>query len=102
MPFNILGMWFRGLLAIAIVAAALFCLRRWYVDSHVEVATPVAAAPAPAKVDTDRARIDEQNPPARGTAEVRTRRVFRFDPGWNRQTGYLAAAIALLAWACAG
>ncbi len=28
--------------------------------------------------------------------------MFRFDPGWNRATGELAAAVALLAWALAG
>ncbi len=34
------------------------------------------------------------------TAEVR--REFRFEPGWNRVTGELAAMVALLAWALAG
>ena len=36
------------------------------------------------------------------TAAVAKRRVFRFEPGMNRETAYLAAAIALLAWATVG
>ena len=33
---------------------------------------------------------------------VPTRRIFRFDPGWNRPTLELAAALAFLTWATAG
>jgi len=36
------------------------------------------------------------------TAAGPGRRVFRFDPGWNRQTAYLASGLALLAWAVVG
>lgn len=30
MPFNILGMWFRGLVAVGILAAGVYFLREWY------------------------------------------------------------------------
>jgi hypothetical protein len=30
MPFQILGIWFRGLLSIAILAGGIYLLQRWY------------------------------------------------------------------------
>ncbi len=89
MPFNILGIWFRGLLAIAILGGGIYFLQRWYDDSHVLV--PVSR---PVAVDSPH---DE-----RKIEIIPERRVFRFDPGWNKPTGALAAAIALLAWATVG
>ena len=41
MPFNILGMWFRGLLSVAILAGGIYLLYRWYDDSYVVERTPV-------------------------------------------------------------
>ncbi len=35
MPFNILGIWLRGLLALAIPILAVLCLKWWYDDSRV-------------------------------------------------------------------
>jgi len=94
LPFNILGMWFRGLLSIAILAGGIELLRRWYDDSNVieRVSRPVAGA------------VDDVRGGRGGAVErvVTVRRVFRFEPGWNRPTAELAAAIALLAWATAG
>jgi pimeloyl-ACP methyl ester carboxylesterase len=89
MPFNILGMWFRGLLSVAILVGGVYSLTRWYDDSHVVeyITTPVSSS-----LRDDVARSDE----------VAIRRVFRFDPGWNRPTAELAAAVALLAWATLG
>src|SRR4051812_49052632 len=100
MPFNILGMWFRGLLSIAILGGCGYLLHRWYEDSHVVERTPVTVA-------TDEVRAEDVPPgverrPA-STVVTRTgRRVFRFDPGWNRPTLELAAALALLVWATGG
>ena len=37
MPFNILGIWFRGLLAVAIIAGGVYLLKRWYDESQVIV-----------------------------------------------------------------
>ena len=55
MPFNILGMWFRGLLSIAILAGGIYLLYRWYDDSHVVEQTPVPVA-------TDKVRADDLPP----------------------------------------
>lgn len=89
-PFNILGIWFRGLLSIAILAGGIYFLRRWYDDCHV-----VEAVSRPPAIVTP-----HENGPA--TEVVAAQRVFRFRPGWNRPTGELTAALALLLWAMAG
>jgi pimeloyl-ACP methyl ester carboxylesterase len=94
MPFNILGLWFRGLLAVVILGGGIYLLYRWYDDSHVieRITAPVAADEAPAG-DAE---------PGDDRRSASARRVFRFDPGWNQPTAELAAALALLAWATAG
>ena len=98
MPFNILGMWFRGLLAVAILAGGGYLLYRWYDDSHVVERTPIAVTSDGTRAG-DRPSDGDRRPASTTNA---ARRVFRFDPGWNRPTLELTAAIALLAWATAG
>ncbi|MGE3818905.1 MAG: alpha/beta fold hydrolase [Isosphaeraceae bacterium] len=100
MPFNLLGMWFRGLFSIAILAGGIYLVSRWYDDSHVveRIAVPGAM---------DEAREDDHPPgerrhPASATVAVTSRRTFRFEPGWNRPTLELSAALALLVWATLG
>lgn len=95
MPFNILGIWFRGLLAIAIIAGGIYLLSRWYDESHVTVSAP---ASPPATVPA----TDNDPREARPTVAVPAERVFRFDPGMNRETALLAGALALLTWATLG
>src|SRR6476620_6163218 len=100
MPFNILGMWFRGLLSIAILAGGIYLLYRWYDDSHIVEQTPVPVVTD--KVRTDDLPHDEVRRPASTTVTVPGRRIFRFDPGWNTPTLELSAALALLIWATCG
>jgi hypothetical protein len=100
MPFNILGMWFRGLLSIAILAGGIYLLYRWYDDSHVVEQTRVA-------VSTDEVRAKDVAPgmerrPASTIVTVPGHRVFRVDPGWNRPTMELAVALSLLVGAAGG
>ena len=105
MPFNILGIWLRGLLSIAILAGGIYLLKRWYDESQVvEVvqATPVAAESTRDVVAIDRDREGQPAPARADVATVPGRRVFRFEPGWNRATALLAGAVALLAWASVG
>ncbi len=95
MPVNILGMWFRGLLAIAIIAGGIYLAKRWYDESHVVV--PVGTnAPVEGPV------LDDQQVDVEAPAMPPARSVFRFEPGVNRETGYLVAAIALLSLAALG
>src|SRR4051812_15900038 len=100
MPFNILGMWFRGLLSIAILAGGIYLLYRWYDDSHVVERTPFPVASEGVRADD--LPPGEERRPASATVTVSGRRVFRFDPGWNMPTLELSAALALLAWATCG
>lgn len=97
MPFNILGIWLRGLLSVVIIAAGIYLLSRWYETSHKigpALSTPITAAPETGQGDLDgRSRRFEV---------VRGRRVFRFEPGANKETAYLAGGIALLLWATVG
>jgi len=119
MPFNILGIWIRGLLALAIPILAIFCLKWWYDDSRVvepaeviraEVVRVEAVPPGTVKTTvreepTPLAPADDRGAASggQGAGPSATRRgAFRFDPGWNRATGELAAAVVLLAWALAG
>lgn len=94
LPFQILGIWFRGLLSVAILAGGIGLLRWWHVDSlRTEVVIPAGAEPGS---EAWKERV------LQGLREGETRRVFRYDPGWNRPTALLAGDIALLAWATAG
>jgi pimeloyl-ACP methyl ester carboxylesterase len=96
MPFHILGIWFRGLLAIAILAGGIVLLKRGYDDSHVVVPV-VRDVPTAGARERDEAPRDRNAP-----AGVPGRRVFRFEPGMNRQTAELAAGAVLLVWALLG
>ena len=100
MPFNILGIWFRGSLAIAILAGGIYLIARWYDDSHVVqfVQKPVATS----EVSSDEVRRHEVRPAFITVAEPVCRVVFRFDPGWNRPSLELAAGATLLIWATMG
>jgi pimeloyl-ACP methyl ester carboxylesterase len=90
MPFNILGIWFRGLLSIAIIAAGIYLLKRWHDESYVVV--PVEKTVV----------IDDQGRHPDVAAGLPQRRVFSYKPGMNRETAYLAAGIALLTLAVFG
>ena len=95
MPFNILGIWFRGLLSIAIIAGGVYLAKRWYDESHVVVWSRTTS-PDSAPV------LDEESLEAGAPTTTSARRVFRFEPGMNRETGYLVAAIVLLSFAAVG
>jgi pimeloyl-ACP methyl ester carboxylesterase len=98
MPFNILGMWFRGMLSFAILAGGIYLLIRWYDHSHVIEKILLSAPPG----ETADILLSENQQTASTPVIVPGRRIFRFDPGWNRPTGELAAAVALLLWATVG
>ena len=101
LPFQILGLWFRGLLSIAILAGGIYLLKEWYDDSR---AIEVVVVPPPSADE----RLTPEQRDARGVEAVRAarrgegRRVFHYEPGWNRATAMLAGGVALLAWATLG
>jgi pimeloyl-ACP methyl ester carboxylesterase len=96
MPFTILGIWFRGVLAIAIVSGGIYLLKLGYDAAHNTVPIPVVSIierPVnPNADDSERGR----------TAAAPLHRVFRFEPGMNRQTAYVASGVALLSLAFVG
>lgn len=95
MPFNILGIWFRGLLAVAVLVGGLALLRKWYHDAHVMEPVQVGAdGGRPGVGGDDRGRAEGGAAPAR--------RVFHWNLGWNRETAELAGAVTLLTWALLG
>ena len=95
MPFNILGMWFRGCSPSRSSPGGFTC--------SVGGTTTLTSSSTPrARCDGQgRQRIPsgEERRPASTTVTVPGRRIFRFDPGWNRPTLELSAALALLVWA---
>ena len=95
MPFNILGLWLRGLLSVAVIAGGVYLLKRWFDEAHVLVpAYASTTAGSAAGGGGVRERDD--------AAPTESRRVFRFTPGRNRETAYLAAGVALVIWAVGG
>ncbi len=120
MPFNILGMWFRGLFAVAIIGLGIYVLKLCYDETYVAI--PVVNERIEATLGNDgtvilkRPVIDGRDRPAIEAGErtppeiprpspvvvASDHREFRFEPGFNRQTGYLAAGIALLLFAFLG
>ncbi len=91
MPFQVLGIWLRGLLALALLGLGIFLLERWYTHRHVEVIEPVPGA----------ATRDPAGQPAPGREAARVRRIdWQF--GFNRETAYLLAGLALTLWSVAG
>lgn len=95
MPFNILGMWFKGLLAIAIIIVGGYLLYDWYERAHVWQRLEVVED---AGKISDTPRLD-----AVREGEARPRqRVFEPDLGFNRGTAELAAGILLLTLATLG
>ena len=63
MPFNILGMWFRGLLAIALLGLSIYLLREWY-ERATTVHEPIVVADAERR-RARRSRELEPHAPAR-------------------------------------
>src|SRR6478735_7854832 len=97
MPFQILGIWFRGLLAVAILAGGIYGIWSWYDRSTVIEADPLpAAADERAKPSTGR------QPPFEFVRVGTPRRVFHFRPGWDRTTALLAIGTSLLVLGTAG
>lgn len=92
MPFQILGMWLRGLLALALLAASAALLYGWYTHRHIYVTErhPTSAEPSdqPDRIESAAERV-----------EVRR---IDWQIGLNKETAYLVGGLALAAWSLAG
>ncbi len=83
LPFQILGIWFRGLLGLALLGLGIYLLKQWYDEPN----TVVVQAPA-----VRQGGVDEDG--ARRVTEKRVH-VSRWHLGLDRSTAYLAGGLAL-------
>ena len=91
MPFQILGVWIRGLLSILLLALGPYLLYQWYERAHV-VETRAVVAPT------------TQTSASPGVAQYATvgasgDRVFAPNWGFNGQTGLFVLGLGMLLWA---
>ncbi len=101
MPFHIVGIWVRGLISLAIPIAAVALLVRWYEDSsRSDERAVIVRTEAPP--DGEARTVVREERKLTDRRDSQGPRAFHFEPGWNRATAELAAALALLTWAIAG
>ena len=99
MPFSILGIWLRGLLALAILGGAVALLTLGYREANRVVPQPVAVE---TNRPTDAPRADQDREVPGQPAGVVERHVVGFRPAWDRRTAYLVGGLALLTWGLLG
>lgn len=94
MPFHVLGIWLRGLIAFALLGVGLYLLREWY-----EHGGNVQGPPHAVRVDGGgRAGLDEKSreiaPPRREGVQVRP--TSRWHLGLDRESAYLIVGLTLV------
>ena len=98
MPFQVLGMWLRGLLSLAIIGTAIFLFSQWYTNRDYVVVErfdePAAGGQAPTDAEA----------PVAGQGNGERFRVVSWQFGLNRETAFLLGSLAFLAgpWEAAG
>ncbi|QEH38421.1 Arylesterase [Aquisphaera giovannonii] len=96
MPFHILTIWLRGLLAIALIGAGAYLLKFWYDHRYVEVRVDRPAAEVRVDPSTSEDRADPRTP----APVVVRREPWQF--GANRETAALLGGLALVALSIGG
>ncbi len=94
MPFQILGIWIKGLLSIILLALGPYLLYEWYEHVHVMRAQSMGTATVPTTQAATQSSME--------SASVITRRyerVFSPDWGFNGETGLFALGLGMLLWA---
>jgi pimeloyl-ACP methyl ester carboxylesterase len=95
MPFQVLGMWIRGLISLAVFGAAIALLVLWYNNrEHTVVERVVEGRPADVPID-DKLQVDTE--PARHRT-----RIVQWHFGLNKETAYLLGGLAFLGLALGG
>lgn len=85
MPFQILAIWLRGLLSLALLILGPYLIYKWYNDSHVMRAIP---------------RVSDVPEPSAPADEVKSyERVFAPSWGLNVETTTLALGVGVTLWA---
>ena len=97
MPFQVLKLWLRGLFALAILGAGIYCLIQWYQHREQIVVERVPVTHA------ERAGRDgpgQSEPrPCRGDALCGW---LPWEFGFNRATAFLLGGLGLLGWSLGG
>ena len=88
MPFQVLGMFLRGVISIAILACGVGLLSQWY--KHRE------------RVVVERVSDDATNTSDSIPNEQTRTRVVRWRWGANRETAFLVGGIAFVVWSLGG
>ena len=83
LPFQILGIWFRGLLGLVLLGLGIYCLKQWYDEPNSVVVQPPGAFVGGVDEDGPRPRVEERV------------RVSRWHLGLDRSTAFLAGGLAL-------
>jgi pimeloyl-ACP methyl ester carboxylesterase len=91
MPFQILGIWLRGLLTPLLIGVGIYLLKQWYDNRETVVRETVEVT-----------RPGEPPPPEGGTVREERTRVVRWEFGLNRETAYLVGGLLLLGWSVGG
>lgn len=89
MPFQVLGIWLRGLFSLALLGLGAYLLYAWNERREVVVVEP----PARTADQSDRATAPDEEP---------ERRVVEWRFGLNRETAYLLGGAALLLFSLGG
>jgi len=95
MPFQVLGIWLPGTIAVVLLAAGASLLYAWHIhrQSYVTENLPAATMPAP-----DQGKASDPEIPRQQTVVSRVDWQF----GFNRETAYLLGGLALAAWCLVG
>jgi pimeloyl-ACP methyl ester carboxylesterase len=99
MPFQIVGVWLRGLLAIAVLAAGIFLLRDWWQHRYTYVIEPAEREIVVIEADAV-APADRERPVSARQVEYVRRVDWQF--GFNRETLALLGGLALLGYGIGG
>jgi len=93
LPFQILGLWVRSVLSVAILGGGIYLLKKWY--DHREFVVPERQVVVPSP-------NDERPMDRTGEREVLRNRIVSWTFGWNRETAWLLGGGALVLWSLGG
>ena len=91
MPFSVLGIWVRGLLALALLGAGAYLLFLWYEHRETVIVSQV-------QLPAQKGDIGDHSVPT--TTEVIVTAPWNF--GTNRETAFLVTGLVLLGWSLIG
>lgn len=97
MPFQVLGLWVRGLLSLVVLGLCILLFAQWYNHREQIIVEPVVAAP------NRRVLEDETAPKSEPSLEETPRvQVIHWHFGLNWETACLLGSVALLSWLIGG